>query len=114
METRVVTSHLPADLAERLDRPKGRIVKEAISSYVALKKERHRMTLEALADAAAGARTITPESRPGRAPVASRSASAVADRGVALDGERARGLAAAVRIPRDRRARARRIGHPSA
>ena len=60
METRVVTSHLPADLAEkldglaeRLDRPRGWIVKEAISSYVALEEERRRMTLEALADVAA-------------------------------------------------------------
>jgi predicted transcriptional regulator len=57
MQTRVVTSHLPADLAEkldhlaeRLDRPKGWVVKEAIASYVALEDERHRMTLEALAD----------------------------------------------------------------
>ncbi len=57
METRVVTSHLPPDLAEkrdglaeRLDRPKGWIVKEAIASYVALEEERRRMTLEALAD----------------------------------------------------------------
>ena len=57
MDRRVVTSHLPADLAEklddlaeRLDRPKGWVVKEAIASYVALEEERHRMTLEALAD----------------------------------------------------------------
>lgn len=57
MDTRVVTSHLPADLAEkldglaeRLDRPKGWVVKQAIASYVALEEERHRMTLEALAD----------------------------------------------------------------
>ena len=57
METRVVTSHLPADLAEkldglaeRLDRPKGWIVKEAIASYVALEEKRRRLTLEALAD----------------------------------------------------------------
>src|SRR6266853_1304785 len=55
MDTRVVTSHLPADLAEkldglaeRLDRPRGWIVKEAISSYVALEEERRRLTLEAL------------------------------------------------------------------
>ena len=61
METRVVTSHLPAalaekldGLAERLDRPKGWIVKEAIASYVALEEERRRMTLEALADVKAG------------------------------------------------------------
>ena len=64
MDTRVVTSHLPADLAEkldglaeRLDRPKGWIVKEAIASYVALEEERHRMTLEALDDVDAG-RTV--------------------------------------------------------
>lgn len=61
METRVVTSHLPAELAEKLDglaerleRPKGWIVKEAIASYVALEEERHRLTLEALADVKAG------------------------------------------------------------
>ena len=61
METRVVTSHLPAELAEkldglaeRLDRPRGWIVKEAIASYVALEEERRRMTLEALADVKAG------------------------------------------------------------
>lgn len=61
METRVVTSHLPAELAEkldglaeRLDRPKGWIVKEAIASYVALEEERRRMTLEALADVKSG------------------------------------------------------------
>jgi predicted transcriptional regulator len=61
METRVVTSHLPADLAEkldglaeRLDRPRGWIVKEAIASYVALEEERRRLTMEALADVKAG------------------------------------------------------------
>jgi predicted transcriptional regulator len=57
MDTRVVTAHLPTDLAEkldgladRLDRPKGWIVKEAIASFVALEEKRHRLTLEALAD----------------------------------------------------------------
>ena len=57
MSTRVVTSHLPAELAEkldglaeRLDRPKGWIVKEAIASYVALEEERRRLTQEALDD----------------------------------------------------------------
>jgi predicted transcriptional regulator len=41
MDTRVVTAHPPADLArkldglaERLDRPKGWIVKEAIASFI--------------------------------------------------------------------------------
>lgn len=61
MDTRVVTAHLPTDLADkldglaqRLDRPKGWIVKEAIASYVALEEKRHRLTLEALADVEAG------------------------------------------------------------
>jgi len=61
MDTRVVTAHLPTDLAEkldglaeRLDRPKGWVVKEAIASYVALEEKRHRLTLEALADVDAG------------------------------------------------------------
>ena len=61
MATRVVTSHLPVDLAEkldglaeRLDRPKGWIVKEAIASYVALEEKRRLLTLEALADVKAG------------------------------------------------------------
>ncbi len=61
MTTRVVTAHLPSDLAEqldglaeRLDRPKGWVVKEAVASYVALEDKRHRLTLEALADVDAG------------------------------------------------------------
>ena len=61
MDSRVVTAHLPIDLAdkleglaERLDRPTGWIVKEAIASYVALEEKRHRLTLEALADVDAG------------------------------------------------------------
>jgi predicted transcriptional regulator len=61
VDTRVVTTHLPTDLAEkldalaeRLDRPKGWIVKEAITSFVALEEKRHRLTLEALADVKAG------------------------------------------------------------
>jgi predicted transcriptional regulator len=57
MDTRVVTAHLPVDLAkklddlaERLDRPKGWIVKEAVASFVAIEEKRNRLTLEALAD----------------------------------------------------------------
>ena len=64
MDTRVVTAHLPADLAEkldglsqRLDRPKGWIVKEAIASFISLEEKRHRLTLEALEDVDAG-RTV--------------------------------------------------------
>lgn len=57
MDTRVVTTHLPSDLAEkldglaeRLDRPRGWIVKEAIASFVLLEEKRHRLTLDALID----------------------------------------------------------------
>jgi len=57
MDTRVVTAHLPADLAkkldglaERLDRPRGWIVKEAIASFISLEEKRFRLTLEALGD----------------------------------------------------------------
>lgn len=68
MDTRVVTAHLPTHLAEkldglaqRLDRPKGWIVKEAVASYVALEEKRHRLTLEALADVDAGHTLEHPE-----------------------------------------------------
>lgn len=64
VETRVVTAHLPADLAARLDelaarleRPKGWVVKEAVAGYLALEEARHQATLEALADVDAG-RTV--------------------------------------------------------
>ena len=57
MDTRVVTAHLPADLAkkldglaQRLDRPRGWIVKEAIASYISLEDKRYQLTHEALAD----------------------------------------------------------------
>jgi predicted transcriptional regulator len=65
MGTRVVTAHVPSDLAKkldtlaaRLDRPKGWIVKEALASFVALEEKRYRLTLEALADVDAG-RTVS-------------------------------------------------------
>lgn len=57
MDTRVVTAHLPADLAkkldglaQRLDRPRGWIVKEAIASFISLEERRFQLTLEALGD----------------------------------------------------------------
>lgn len=57
MNTRVVTAHLPTDLtekldgiAQRLDRPRGWIVKEAIASFISLEEKRFQLTLEALAD----------------------------------------------------------------
>ncbi|WP_426112982.1 CopG family ribbon-helix-helix protein [Pseudomonas sp. DSP3-2-2] len=60
-ETRVVTAHVPLLLAEkvdelalRLDRSKGWIVKQALSAWVDQEEERSRLTLEALADVDAG------------------------------------------------------------
>ena len=53
MTTRVVTAHLPKELAEKLDgladqldRPRGWLVKEAVEAYVGLAEERRRETLE--------------------------------------------------------------------
>ena len=61
MNTRVVTAHIPSDLAEqidqlaeRLDRPKGWIVKQALISWVELEARRHQLTLEGLTDVDAG------------------------------------------------------------
>ena len=57
MATKVLTTHVPIDLATkvdvmaaRLDRSRGWIVKQAIAAWVDLEEERHRMTLEALTD----------------------------------------------------------------
>jgi predicted transcriptional regulator len=57
MSNRVVTAHIPIDLAEqvdllaaRLDRPKGWIVRQALTSWVELEAKRHRLTLEGLTD----------------------------------------------------------------
>ena len=61
MSTRVVTAHLPTELAEKLDgladsldRPRGWLVKEAVEAYVGLAEERRRETLAALEDVDAG------------------------------------------------------------
>jgi predicted transcriptional regulator len=56
-DTRVVTAHLPLsladqvdDLAQRMERSRGWIVKQALAAYVE-REERHRkLTLEAMAD----------------------------------------------------------------
>ena len=60
-ETRVLTAHVPVSLAERVDqaadrleRSRGWIVKQAISSWIAQEEERDRLTHEALADVDAG------------------------------------------------------------
>lgn len=56
-ETRVLTAHVPIDLARKLDefaeksdRSKAWILKQALSSWLAQEEERHRLTLEALED----------------------------------------------------------------
>jgi predicted transcriptional regulator len=61
METRVLTAHVPLSLAKkvdqiaaRLERPRGWIVKQALAAWVDQEEERHRLTLEALADVDAG------------------------------------------------------------
>ena len=61
MSNRVVTAHIPLDLAEQidllaaqLDRPKGWIVRQALTSWVELEAKRYQLTLEGLADVDAG------------------------------------------------------------
>ncbi|MDK4720794.1 ribbon-helix-helix domain-containing protein [Rhizobium sp. CNPSo 3968] len=60
-DTKVLTTHVPLSLAEkvdqiaaRLERSRGWIVKQALNDWVALQEERQRLTLEALADVDAG------------------------------------------------------------
>ena len=61
METKVLTAHVPIALAEKVDhlaskleRSRGWIVKQALTAWVELEEERHRLTLEALEDVDAG------------------------------------------------------------
>lgn len=60
-KTRSVTAHVPVELAERVDeiaerleRSKNWIVKQALSSWLDQEEERSRLTREALADVDAG------------------------------------------------------------
>ena len=60
-KTKVFTAHIPIPLAEkvdqiakRLDRSRGWIMKQALSAWVDQEKERSRLTQEALADVDAG------------------------------------------------------------
>jgi predicted transcriptional regulator len=57
VETKVVTAHVPKELAAqvdaiaaRRDRSRGWIMKQALSAWVELEEQRYRLTLEALAD----------------------------------------------------------------
>lgn len=61
MKTKVLTAHVPLplarkvdELAARLERPRGWIVKQALAAWIAQEEERRRLTLEALADVDAG------------------------------------------------------------
>jgi predicted transcriptional regulator len=61
METRVVTAHIPLDLAEkvdafaeRLERPRGWIVKKALLAWVEEEELRDRLTREAMEEADRG------------------------------------------------------------
>jgi len=61
MNTKVLTAHVPKPLADKVDqiavrmeRSRGWIVKQALSAWVDQEEERRRMTLEAIADVEAG------------------------------------------------------------
>ena len=61
MNTKVLTAHVPIPLAEKVDqiaarmeRSRGWIVKQALSAWVDQEEERRRMTLEGLAEVDAG------------------------------------------------------------
>lgn len=60
-ETRVMTAHIPVPLVEkidefslRLDRPRGWIIKQALSSWIEQEEEYYRLTCEALQDVKEG------------------------------------------------------------
>lgn len=61
MTTKVLTAHVPLPLAEkvdqmaaRLERSRGWIMKQALTAWIEQEEERRRLTLEALADVDAG------------------------------------------------------------
>ncbi len=61
MNTKVLTAHVPLALAEkvdqmavRLERSRGWIMKQALSAWIDQEEERSRLTHEALADVDAG------------------------------------------------------------
>jgi len=61
VNTRVITAHVPATLAEkvdqlagRLERSRGWIVKQALDAWVAQEEHRRQLTLDALSDVDAG------------------------------------------------------------
>lgn len=61
METRVLTAHVPVDLAEKVDqraksleRSRGWVVKQALADWLFWEEEKDRRTQEALDDVDAG------------------------------------------------------------
>ncbi len=61
MDTKVMTAHIPLPLAEkvdqfanRLERSRGWIMKQALTAWIAQEEERRRLTMEALDDVDAG------------------------------------------------------------
>jgi predicted transcriptional regulator len=61
VETRVLTTHIPIPLAdkvdqvaERLERSRGWVMKQALAAWIAQEEERDRLTLEAMSDVDAG------------------------------------------------------------
>jgi predicted transcriptional regulator len=61
MDTKVLTAHVQLPLARmidklaaQLDRPRAWIVKQALAAWVSEEEERHRLTLEGMADVTAG------------------------------------------------------------
>lgn len=62
MDTRVFTAHVPLPPAEksdqmaaRMERSRGWVVKQALAAWLDQQEQRSRLTLEALADVDAGA-----------------------------------------------------------
>lgn len=60
-DTRVLTAHVPTGLADkvdalaqRMDRSRGWIMKQALSAWIDQEEERHKLTLEAMDDVDAG------------------------------------------------------------
>jgi len=61
MKTKVLTAHVPLplaakvdELAARLERPRGWIVKQALALWVDQEEQRRQLTLDALADVDSG------------------------------------------------------------
>jgi predicted transcriptional regulator len=61
MNTKVISAHVPKELADkvdqiaaRLDRSRGWVIKQALADWLGQEEERRRMTLEALTDVDTG------------------------------------------------------------